>query len=379
MSGTTRPLRVLLALCAATALGLALAGPALANHGITTTAAVTMRGTPSNDSTGYGTVPSKTSPTYLCWTRGDAVHGLTVWFLVNYHGHTGFIPSYYDNSHYGSANDIPGKYGIPTCSTSGHGIATTATVTMRGTPHNADAAQGSVPKGKSPAYRCWARGDSVGGLTVWFLATYAGRTGFIPSHYDTSHYAKGSDIPGKYHVPSCGSTGSTPTGIGTYAHPASSTGSYPWAAAKCEYALDSTGRCPNSDWYWDENQDGRFSGGTSCDVPGRGSTECYDQWGYQYRNCTSYVAWRLAKAGRSGFSRLGNAVNWAGKGTAVTQPRAGDVAVFTDSTVGHVAYVEKVSGSTVTISDYNKHLYGRYWGPHALTKDHYGSPTYRRF
>ena len=139
-----------------------------------------------------------------------------MWFLVNYHGRTGFIPSYYDNSHYTSANDIPSLYKIPTCSTSGHGISTTAAVTMRGTPHTGDASQGSVPKLVSPTYRCWIRGDSVSGLNVWFLATYSGHTGFIPSYNDNSHYSAGSEIPSKYGIPSCGSTSTTPVSIAKY-------------------------------------------------------------------------------------------------------------------------------------------------------------------
>ena len=49
------------------------AGPAEADHGISTTASVAMRGSTSNSAGSNGTIPSGTSPTYLCWTRGDNV------------------------------------------------------------------------------------------------------------------------------------------------------------------------------------------------------------------------------------------------------------------------------------------------------------------
>ena len=230
---------------AATGIGLTLAVPptASADHGIATTASVTLRATPSNGSSGYGSLPKGSSPTYLCWTRGASVGGLNVWFLVNYHGHTGFIPSHYDNSHYFSARDIPAKYRIPTCSTSGHGISTTSGVAMRGTPHNADSKQGSVPKGVSPSYRCWIRGDSVHRLTVWFLTSYSGRTGFIPSYYDNSHYSSASDIPAKYHVPSCGSTGKTPTSIAAHHGSATSrpaSGTYITTATRIRYCINTS-------------------------------------------------------------------------------------------------------------------------------------------
>lgn len=102
--------------------------------------------------------------------------------------------------------------------------------------------------------------------------------------------------------------------------------------------------------------------------------------GYQYRNCTSYAAWKLSVAGRTGFAYHGSAKKWVNYGTRVTTPKAGDVAVFTTGTWGHVAYVESVSGSTVTISDYNKKGTGQYWGPHTLNSaSGYGTPTYIRF
>lgn len=61
------------------------------------------------------TVPRGTSPDYVCWTRGESVQGLNVWFRVRYDGLTGYIASRYDDSTYKHATQIESKYGIPNC------------------------------------------------------------------------------------------------------------------------------------------------------------------------------------------------------------------------------------------------------------------------
>src|SRR5436190_14559419 len=59
------------------------------------------------------------------------------------------------------------------------------------------------------------------------------------------------------------------------------TGGYPWAGARPSGFM--------SDWFVDENTNGRYDGA--------GSSESYDPYGFAYRNCTSYVAWRMSAAG----------------------------------------------------------------------------------
>jgi surface antigen len=129
-------------------------------------------------------------------------------------------------------------------------------------------------------------------------------------------------------------------------------GGYPYADAVCEFGSAGGPSCANPanpgdlyDWgYWI---------GSNFDA--------FDPWGYEYRNCTSYVAWRLSQAGVDPalFSSLGNATNWingvAGEpGVTVNDnPSPGAVAVWDSPSDGHVAWVEAVSGSTVTVSDYN--------------------------
>lgn len=87
---------------------------------------------------------------------------------------------------------------------------------------------------------------------------------------------------------------------------------------------------------------------------------------YSYRNCTDYVAWRLAKLGvpEAQYKDLHNgkdwAVNAAKHGINVNStPAAGTVAVSETGTCGHVAFVHSVTqvkGKTmITVSDYNKH------------------------
>lgn len=133
---------------------------------------------------------------------------------------------------------------------------------------------------------------------------------------------------------------------------AASAAGYPYARAVCEFGAAGGSYCVNPrdasdmfDWgYW-RHRKFRPS----------------DPWGYEYRNCTSYVAWRLARAGvpASLFSDLGNASQWIASvrgepGVRVNHtPSPGAVAVWDFRGVGHVAWVVSVRGSRVTVVDYN--------------------------
>jgi surface antigen len=116
------------------------------------------------------------------------------------------------------------------------------------------------------------------------------------------------------------------------------TGSYPWAGYR------------EGSWnHWD-----------SC-----GYGDDIDPWGYCYRQCVSYVAWKLYSTGRSAPSYYGNAADWMWR-TPVGQrgytPRVGAVAVW-GGYWGHVAYVEEVySNGQIRVSEYNAvpSLQGRY-------------------
>ncbi len=93
-----------------------------------------------------------------------------------------------------------------------------------------------------------------------------------------------------------------------------------------------------------------------------------DDWGYYSRYCTSWVAWALHD--RNGFEMpraIGNAENWGvwAKPTYAvdSNPKKGSVAWWGASPgnqYGHVAWVESVGETTVTIQEYNYDLVGHY-------------------
>ncbi|MCA9342905.1 CHAP domain-containing protein [Candidatus Saccharibacteria bacterium] len=117
-------------------------------------------------------------------------------------------------------------------------------------------------------------------------------------------------------------------------------GGYPWSGAVCVSTGQTAGKCPNYEWSYG------------------GKTKNPNTGNYYYRNCTDYVAWKLLSLGVSAakISGLGSAGSWdnnaPSKGLSVTtSPSAGSVGV--DERYGHVVYVESVSGSNITISEYN--------------------------
>lgn len=154
-----------------------------------------------------------------------------------------------------------------------------------------------------------------------------------------------------------GSTASSANVIGVdgsaVAHAASVNGQYPYASAVCEFGSAGGPYCANpKDPQGDLFDWGYWRGGIF---------DFADQWGYEYRNCTSYVAWRLAAANvnASLFRDLGNAAQWPGavKGKAGVvinhTPSRGAVAVWESGIYGHVALVDSVSRGAVVVSDYN--------------------------
>jgi surface antigen len=148
------------------------------------------------------------------------------------------------------------------------------------------------------------------------------------------------------------------------------TGGYPFATAPCEFGGAGGSDCANPRDHGDAYDWG---------YPGSEGFRAGDPWGYEYRNCTSYVAWQLSRSGVRPvlFSDLGNATAWiasvAGEpGVAVNRvPSAGAVAVWAVAAgVGHVAWVDSVrraaGTTTVTVSDYNYAGTGTF-ATHAVT------------
>lgn len=97
-----------------------------------------------------------------------------------------------------------------------------------------------------------------------------------------------------------------------------------------------------------------------------------DPWGYEFRNCTSYVAWKLVSLGVKDPSGLGDGGQWYAKSPPSEQsltPQMWDAAVEPPSSqhiFGHVAFVERVNSidssnpgnDNITVSEYNENLQG---------------------
>lgn len=110
-----------------------------------------------------------------------------------------------------------------------------------------------------------------------------------------------------------------------------------------------------------------------------------DPWGFYYRECTSYAAWRRANIGRAipAWGRMGpaDAKTWPGWarnfGYRVdSSPEVGAIGVYGGGQYGHVMIVESIKngGSTVHVSQYNADMTGHYsesdWPASALTFIH---------
>lgn len=118
--------------------------------------------------------------------------------------------------------------------------------------------------------------------------------------------------------------------------------------------------------YW--NYDGPGSDPaayTWTDARGNG----FSPYGYAYRNCTDFAAWKLSAAnGFGGYRGLGNASGWAGaargRGYRVDRtPARGAIAWWGGELFhgfGHVAWVANVYVGSVELDEYNHEGTGHY-------------------
>ena len=138
--------------------------------------------------------------------------------------------------------------------------------------------------------------------------------------------------------------------------------------------------------------------GYPCWSPG-----CSDPWGLFYRECVSFVAWRLDRAGKGvrHFGGLGHAYQWpqttrgyttqygskkaaSAPGSYVAEPHVGDAVMIppgVQSTpwTGHVMFVESINGDgSINISEYNFAGPGLY-SERTIPKSHYSSYTFITF
>lgn len=137
---------------------------------------------------------------------------------------------------------------------------------------------------------------------------------------------------------------------------AAETGGYPWADATLI-------RASTYDWGYTDCQPAMVQAKTCSAHYGYKDGVAYhesDPWKYDVRNCTSFVAWRVNQSFQINLRGFGDAKNWvvsaqrAGYATS-KQPRPGDIAVWTNGTYGHVAYVTAVNAdNSVNVEQYNK-------------------------
>lgn len=100
-----------------------------------------------------------------------------------------------------------------------------------------------------------------------------------------------------------------------------------------------------------------------------------DRWGFFYRECTSFVAYRLNRLRGFAFSNrmrgghFGDAGHWDDNARALgfrvdRRPTVGSVMVRDSGTWGHVAVVARVTKRRFLVEEYNHdvgHGYGRRW------------------
>jgi hypothetical protein len=79
-------------------------------------------------------------------------------------------------------------------------------VFIRPEPNTSRPAIGWMPEGASPDYHCFAWGQNVNGVPIWFNVTYNGVTGFYASYFDDSSYHSNEELTAKYGVPLCGAS-----------------------------------------------------------------------------------------------------------------------------------------------------------------------------
>jgi hypothetical protein len=78
-------------------------------------------------------------------------------------------------------------------------------VYIRAEPNASSTRLGWMPEGASPDYNCFAWGQNINGVPIWFNVNYSGITGYYASYYDDSSYHSNEELTAKYGVPLCGS------------------------------------------------------------------------------------------------------------------------------------------------------------------------------
>jgi surface antigen len=114
----------------------------------------------------------------------------------------------------------------------------------------------------------------------------------------------------------------------------------------------------------------------------------FDTWGYEFRNCTSFCAWRISNDLRLKVPLWGSGGEWGAKARAQGvlvdgHPRPHDLACFLPNQngagpKGHIAFVTRLTLGTVDLEEYNFDrplAYGQRFGvnPSGLLFIHYAT------
>ena len=138
---------------------------------------------------------------------------------------------------------------------------------------------------------------------------------------------------------------------------------YPYVNIPCVWSPYAVSGPANTNWCKKVDANGKivsdYDWGTIRDDNGNDSE--LSPYGYDYRNCTDFVAWKVASLGvqAAQYKGLGNANQWPTYApghnlTVNSAPTAGAAAVDMAGTYGHVAFVDSVnSDGTITVEEYN--------------------------
>jgi hypothetical protein len=70
-----------------------------------------------------------------------------------------------------------------------------------------------MPESASPDFNCFAWGENINGVPIWFNVNYGGVTGYYASYYDDSSYHSNEELTAKYGIRLCGEVPPPPSSV----------------------------------------------------------------------------------------------------------------------------------------------------------------------
>lgn len=164
---------------------------------VTTT--VNVRPRPDTSLAPVGVLQPSSTIDFKCFTHGQNISGLDVWFQIN-SPVSGFYASYFDDASYSSDADLTAKYGIPKCgstTTPSSGTYTSRAFpvylcTNTGNPGCRPSGMPSTVANGSVTMKCWKDGSAATGeypTNRWFWVNASWGEGYVTAsvvHNQTS-------------------------------------------------------------------------------------------------------------------------------------------------------------------------------------------------